>query len=229
MSPDDYISPPAQTPLVYEEMIAVPLGIGTDPHWLETPRFCTDAEAASLSGVPERSLRTLQAGMVITSTQAPMRAGGYRRMWHLPEVATAAMAQQVKLITGADYRQTAQVLVHAATWTKAMFFHYVRSKKFKPEEFAADIVLADRRWVFLRTSKQVQLVTAGDEYPLPALQPIARISSEGISHGIMPDNAKLCAIALSELQECRTEIVIKLASVFRDLESAGKKLRGIRD
>src|SRR4051794_24431745 len=101
---DNVLEPPATGP-PYHDVVGSSL-------WEGHP-YCTDDEAAVLSGVPVRSLRTLQTWEVIRATNAPHMGGGFRRVWHLPEVAVAAATHALKVAIGTDYPAVAGPMLFA--------------------------------------------------------------------------------------------------------------------
>lgn len=191
--------------------------------------FCTDGEAAKLSGVPERSLRTLQTAGIIAASRAPMLSGGFKRMWHLPEVAAAAAVECMKRATGFDYKTAGAVMHQSAVYAKLAFFYYAKlGINGYPDYFDADIIFAEGKVFALSVSDG--LIGACEIFRLLAegknLIPVAVIEDGKVVGLIDRDtptaNRKATRILV---KYARFRTTVSLKQVFWNFEHVARELR----
>jgi len=217
---ENVLEPPATAP-PYHDVVGSSL-------WDGHP-YCTDYEAAVLSGVSERSLRTLQTVEVIRATNAPHMGGGFRRVWHLPEVAVAAATHALKVAIGTDYPAAAGPIFFASHAVRGLYFdHWQRSRldaslKWRAN-WAASLTLASHRWMFVAVPADL----AGSDDWADFLGEGLSTPVSGVFRGewqpIVPDT-RWVGIAHKRLAKAHYKTVVNLSSIFADLQRGAKRIR----
>lgn len=162
--------------------------------------FASDEECSLLSGVPERSLRTLQTAGVIKATRVPIGHGTHRRMWHLPEAVVALTVENLRRATNWDYPNLGRVSQHIAQEVRSSFFIYVFNKK---QTYDWKIILADNSAFF-----------AND-------RPIAEIEDSKSKAVKASDRMRLLAL----LENSRIQVIVNLKNVFWEFENRARLMR----
>jgi hypothetical protein len=181
--------------------------------------------------VTERSLRYLQNSEIINATQAPLSGGGYRRVWHLPEVASAAMAEQFKLATNVNYSE-ADILFHASLVTKLMFAvqALLLNSPALRASFTPELIFADGRLFVLRapaiTQRVIEKLAPSFFYFDGEIAPIAASDKDGAWKAFPPDRRTAPQDrGIKVFQKSKFFVVLSLARIFLDLERKAKELR----
>lgn len=127
----------------FDDLVDAPLNANELP-------FLSDEEASSVASITPRTLRTLQSVGLITATKAPLKGGGYRRVWQLPEVALAAAAHFLKSATNVDYEVAGELLSHCSGDLKDIFVTVWRHRD-KPRDLyvAANLSMFPSAGLFL--------------------------------------------------------------------------------
>jgi hypothetical protein len=254
---DHFLKPPEALDRLYEQVTAQrPLWPYDEAELLPGAwplTFCSDEECAALSGIPERSLRILQGWRpvgavgqaaidqrsapipVLTSTKVPLGQGPYRRVWHLPEAATAAALQCLKLASGVEYRMLAAVTYHAGMFARLAFFNYVKLRQIGAplDQFGAELILAGNSNLYMAVSALLALddPNLGEE-AIDGVIPIANIE-DGVAKRIPlareargnPQFSDMRRRHRDALERARFRVTVDLKNVFERFEHAARKMR----
>lgn len=228
-SKDAFIRPPEKISTPYQDVTSQPLwDFDKDFASAEWPpmRFCTDEECSRLSGVPERSLLTLQTAEVIHSTKSSAGAGASRRVWHVAHVAAAATVECLKRATGIDYPTAAKITFQASLFARVAFFHYLNLGKIgKLDQFQADLILSHNSLLFLEVSKTLRAIEpAFRECAVGNIIAFAGIE-DGESKSADLNNARQQQGLIDALSNSRFRVVINLKNVFEQFERDARKMR----
>lgn len=227
---DAFLRPPEKLDRAYADVTSETLwaydGVFQNCDWPPL-RFTTDQECSALSGVPERSLLTLQTAGVIHATKAPIGGGTHRRVWHMSEVAAAAAVECLKMATNINYQTTADVAYQASVVIKLAFLHYVNFQNIGAlDEYRAEIILSHNQNFYIELSDMLRLTEAGFRNSGVAgnIIPIAAIDN-GTSKAIAHDNYKQKEKFVKALESSRFRTTVNLKNVFQQFEQQAKKLR----
>ena len=229
MNVDHWISHIVIADLPYEEAVTGSVWYEHGSDW-ERVRYLTDEEATALSGVPERSLRTLQTAMIAEATRAPLQAGGHKRVWHLPEVVAAAVVENFKMASGLNYKEAAALLRPATIFIKSAFLDYCNLPDLtgKYRDYSIELIVADHNKIFGRYSDLVRSNVSAQ---------LQRPDRDGISVIGFKDSKDIWrAVDTVETPKIHEQLrknydasnfmtVIRLSTIFRRLEIKSQKLR----
>lgn len=228
---DVFARPPEKLDRPYSEVVGEPIwvydGEFTPATWPPLV-YVNDEECSQLSGVPERSLLTLQTAKILHATKAPIGGGTHRRVWHLSEAAAAAMIECFRKATNINYPTTAKIVYEASVVTKVAFLSYLNLKKIESlDQFEADIILGHNRNIYLHVSDAVRLGEAA--FRKLAIGENNIIPFAGIENGesklIDPKNSKQRTASLEALTRSRFRTTINLKNVFTEFERQARMLR----
>jgi len=232
-----WLRPPEVAAETHDEATSGPCWYDT---WSEGDRlhYVTDAEASALSGVPERSLLVLQDADIIRATQAPKANGGYKRVWHVPEVARATILEEYRRASGSNYRDCATNLWHAAFVANEMLAVYcgLEDHPSKLAVFAPELHLAPSTVsLFAPKSTQVLLQRATID-DAPELPEIHQFDENDFAMVAALDRGEWKAAVKDEAPQAYERVrqrfyaephvvVLRLSRIFRSLEIKAKQLR----
>lgn len=162
-------------------------------------------------------------------------AGAFKRVWHLPEVVTAAVVEEFKSAAGLNYLEASKPMYQAAIATKLMFAASCTIIDISHQEFprfAPTLVVAGDRVVAIRADQFTQDAffhawgwPPDDRFDQDGLWVIAALDRSGDWKAIPDDKPALTARVAQSLRGAKATVTVNLAAVFRELEIKAKKLR----
>ncbi|MBP1297401.1 hypothetical protein [Bradyrhizobium elkanii] len=194
--------------------------------------YFNDDEASDLSEVPKPSLRLLQAQGLVTATQAPMSGGGFKRVWHLPEVVAASILENFKRASGTDYRTAAAILQNCSLATRALFAAScsLTGEVTETPIFAPSLLVVENALVAIRadaTTRDILSRALDKTAAVKALKFDCDLALIAIKDGDAwePITARTLRAANKKLLSARFSTSVHLGNLFRDLEVKSTEIR----